>query len=224
MKKINGTLYSPVVDGDREKMYVETVPEAVIMHDGSTLKEALINKSKGLIVSTEKPNHECIWLIPVDSTTAFDFSDVTVDIPEVDAKIHTLKSPTNSNGVRENVYPLTSSKNVNLDGVKSLDDIFSNYDMGIEVGRNKPNHKATWCLEESNTARINDLGRLEDVYIMNDYLASEVTIGHTEYTADEYVFNINGDNMILFDPVQNSLVVQSNKMPNKQCLWISDAQ
>ena len=223
MKKIDGTLFAPVEGDDREKLYVETVPEAVVTEDGSTLRERIDKKSNGIEITDEKPDKPCLWIKPngIDTETYFDFSDVKMEIPDDPTKIHTLRTPADRTGVREIVYPLTDAKGVKVSEDRNLNDVLNDYDMGFEVGRDKPDHKALWGMESYKTAEIDDFGKTEEVLLLNDFLGTEVTIDGTEYSANEYMFNIDGDDMVVLDPSTN-LVEMNSTTPNKSCLWIQE--
>lgn len=223
MKKIDGVLYGPATSDHREKMYVETVTDAVVMEDGTTLQEKLNTKSNSIILSVTQPDFPCIWFeTDIDPVENFDFSDITAEIEEDDTTIHTLRTPADKNGIREKVYPLTDAKNVKVGEGHVLNDYLKRYDMGVEVGRAKPSHKAMWCVESYKTAEIvNEEGRKEDVVLLNDFLATDVVIGAVDYHATDYVFDVNDEKMVIFNS-KSDIVELNQTTPNKSCLWLND--
>ena len=222
MNKIDGTLYGPANHGEREKIYIETVPEAVILNDGTTLIERLDTKNKPFIISKEKPDRECIWVIPDDDAPVleFDFSDVVFNLPEDSTKIHTLRTPADSTGVRQVVYPLTDAKNVKTRENESLDDVLNRYEMGGNLGRIPPDNRAFWLVESYSTAKIDSFGKDEEVIILNSFFESSADIGGVHYEANNYVFNIDDDKYVLFNQ-ESKLVKVTKQHPNKACFWIN---
>ena len=224
MKKINGTLYSPITGSNttRQEMHVETVPKAVVFEDGSTLQGRIDNKGNPIVVSNYKPTSPSLWIKPdgIDPSTYFDFSDINIT-PDIDTThVHTLKSPVDDDGVRYNVYPITDSDSVRVNGLNTLTDVFNRYDMGFVVGREKPENKAVWGNTIYETITITDFGQEEEVIVMNDYLASSAVIDNTTYNANNKVFNIDGEKLVLFDP-ESELVSTATTIPNKSCYWIT---
>lgn len=229
MKKIDGTLYSPIDDeiGDRVKMYVETVPEAVIMEDGSTLQDKIDGRENGVVISNTKPSAQCLWVNPdgIEVDEYFDFSDVGVTVDKDDTPVYKLRTPADEDGNRTNVYPLTSTGAVYVNENVTLDDIFNNYNMGFSFGREKPEHESVWGNKLFETVTVDDFGVEEEVVVLNEFLTDTAMIDGNIVTEDDYIFEYDEDDehyVIAFFDIYNGLVTLSDSVPNKQTFWIDD--